>query len=213
MTAFFFKEIPPFRMRGFRPVRDVFDNLRNVLHLVEIMNTCGHCKTGGYDAGFDIAVFSGRYNRALVRKTDGFFSMAIPFQIVDHGNTVSYNYDFIGEAVDGQFISIMKNALVTYRDGGASHEDIVISLAESFDLEVGDAILYFDAFVALLADDHGYFRFDDDPHNENAQFHPRYHFDFFFKNTSAVKIGSDDLVDIECFYALFDHTYPKRYLK
>ncbi|CAI8957082.1 DUF2326 domain-containing protein [Pseudomonas chlororaphis] len=213
MTAFFFKEVPDYRMDGFVAVRNSFDNLSNILHLAELVNTCGHCKLSAYDEDFDFAIFSGDYCRALIRKSDGFFSMAIPFHIVDEGEKVSFNFDLVGVEVSGSFISIMRNAILTSRQGAPCHDEIVYSIATDFGLDIADALLYYDAFLALIADDHGYFRFDDDPDNENGEIHPRYHFDFFYKNTSSIKIGTDKAVDINCFYSLFDGALPKKYLR
>lgn len=213
MTAFFFKGVPDFRMNDFCAVRDNLDNLENILQLAEMVNTCGHCKISDYEDDFDFVIFSGDYCRALIRKSDGYFSMTIPFQIVDDGSRVYFNYDLIAEEVSGIFISILRNAILTCQGGVHSHEEIICSLVDSFGLSVTEAIPYYDAFATLLMDDHGYFRFDDDLKNENGNIHPRYHFDFFFKNTSSIKIGFDAPVNIECFYSLFDGTVPKHYLR
>lgn len=213
MTAFFFRGIPEYHMRKFCAVRDALDNLENVLQLAELINASSHCRMPAYAPDFDVAIFFGEYCRALIKKSDGFFSMTIPFQIIDDGHRVYFNYDAMEEEVSGRFISIFKNAILTSQGGTHSHEEIICSIADSFGLAVPDAVLYYDAYAALLADDHGYFRFDDDPKNENGDIHPRYHFDFFFKNTSSIKIGTDAVVDIDCFYSLFDGSLPKRYLR
>jgi len=213
MTAFFYKKIPEYQLNEFIAVRDAFDNLSNVINFIEIINTCAHCKLNDYEEDFDLVMFSGEYRRALIKKSDGFFSMAIPFQVLDIGDRISLNLDNFGVEVSGQFISIMRNALETSRKSNFSHEDIVLSLCENFSLELNEAIFYYDAFVSLVSEDHGYFRFDDDLANENGKFHPRYHFDFFCKNSSSIKIGVDKPIDINCFYALFDSNYTKHYLR
>lgn len=213
MTAFFFKDVPEYYMRKFCAVRDTLDNLRNVLQLAELVNACGHCRVGANVPQFDVAIFSGDYCRALIRKADGFFSMTIPFQIIDDGDRVYFNYDPMGEQVSGRFISILKNAILTSKEIKHSHEEVICSISDSFGMEVNDAIMYYDAYTALLTDDHGYFRFDDDELNANGDIHPRYHFDFFFKNTSSIKIGTDGVVNMACFYALFDGNISKHYLR
>lgn len=213
MTAFFFKNIPEYHMRKFCAVRDTLDNLDNLLNLAEIVSTSAHCKLARYEDDFEIAIFSGDYCRALVKKSDGYFSMTIPFQIVDDGGRVYFNHDETKEEVSGRFISIMRNAILTSKEGTHSHEEIICSIADSFGLGVQDAVQYYDTYATLLTDDHGYFRFDDDPDNANGNIHPRYHFDFFFKNTSSIKIGTDAVVDINCFYSLFDGGVPKHYLR
>lgn len=213
MTAFYFRGVPRYMLSKFDAVRDSFDNLSNLLLLAEIVNTCAHCRVGAYVPDFDFVVFSGDFCRALVRKADGFFSMAIPFQVVDSGDSISFNFDQAGEEVSGRFISIMRNALTASRKASFSYGEVESSITDAFFLEPSEAALYCDAFVSLLSDDHGYFRFDDDAANADGHIHPRYHFDFFYKNASAVKIGADTFVDIECFYALFDGARPKRYLR
>lgn len=212
MTAFFFKDIPAFRMDGFCSVRDALTNLTNTLQLAEIVNTCGHCRAED-ESDFDVAIFSGTFSRALVRKEDGFFSMYIPFQIIEDPERITFNLDAFKEEVSGQFISIMRNAILTAQEVSHSHEDIICSIADSFGLDVAMAVHYYDAFAMLVSDDHGYFRFDDDLRRADGHIHPRYHFDFFMKDASAIKIGSDTTVDIECFYALFDQAKPKQYLR
>lgn len=213
MTAFFFKGIPDYRMSGFCAVRDALDNLENILQLAELVNTCAHCKLSEFQEDFDFAIFSGDYCRALIKKSDGYFSMTIPFQIIDDGFRVYFNLDLMEEEVSGSFISIIRNAILTSKSGIHSHEEIICSIVDSFGLSVNEAIPYYDAFATLLTDDHGYFRFDDDPKNQNGNIHPRYHFDFFFKNSSSIKIGTDTAVNMSCFYSLFDGTLPKHYLR
>lgn len=213
MTAYFFKEVPDFHMKNFCPVRDSLDNLENILQVAEIVNLCGHCRIAPPGQNFDIAIFSGDYSRALIKKSDGYFSMAIPFQIIDDGEQIRFNFDLASEDVSGSFISIIRNAILTCREGPHSHEEVIVSIADSFGLDVRSAADYYDAFTSLLTDDHGYFRFDDDLKNANGDIHPRYHFDFFFKNNSSIKIGLDTSADIDCFYALFDGNRAKRYLR
>jgi hypothetical protein len=213
MTAFFYKNIPEYQLKRFVAVRDAYDNLLNLLNLVEIINTCSHCKLEKFEEDFDLAIFSGEYCRTIIRKDDGFFSMAIPFQIIETSEAIFFNLDAFGEEVSGQFISIIRNAVQTSRNDVFSNEDIILSLSENFNLELQDAILYYDAFIYLIAEDHGYFRFDDDLKHENGNFHPRYHLDFFCKNTSSVKIGLDNPAGIDCFYALMDSKHHKHYLR
>lgn len=213
MSSYFFKGIPEYRMNGFCAVRDSFDNLNNLLHLAEIVNTCAHCMISDYEDDFDIAIFSGDYTRALVRNNCRYFSMAIPFQVINLGESICFNCDAIEQGVSGIFISIIRNALATSKNGHFFHEEIICSISDAFGLDVDEVSPYYDTFVSLLSDDHGYFRFDDDIENENGNIHPRYHFDFFYKNTTSIKIGCDSQIGIECFYSLFDSRLPKRYLK
>jgi hypothetical protein len=88
-----------------------------------------------------------------------------------------------------------------------------LDLVANFHLEVTEASNYLDAFLHLISEDHGYFRFDDDLGHANGHIHPRYHFDFFCKNSTSVKIGKDKYADIDCFYSLFDSTQAKHYLR
>lgn len=212
MTAFFFRDIPKYQSEKFNAVRHPIDNLKNILSLAEIINTCGHCISYEPVENFDVVIFSGNFCRALIKKKDGFFSMSLPFQIVDEGNQIRFNFDLLREEVSGQLISILMNAISSCEQGTHSHEEIIISICDSFGLDVASATRYCDAFYTLLVDDHGFFRFDDDQKNENGNIHPRYHFDFFFKNTSSVKIGIETPADINSFYSFFDQTKPKYYL-
>lgn len=212
MTAYYYNEVPTYHKEGFCAVRDSLDNLSNVLKIAEIVNSCDYFSTQRREESFDLVVFSGNHRRAVIRKEDGHFSMSIPFQIVHSGKKITFNSDFLGEEVNGRLISIFKNAIKTIKSSSHSHEEIVLSIAESFSLDIGHATRYYDAFAALISEDHGYFRFDDDPDNENGHLHPRYHFDIFYKNNTAIKIGYDQAAGIDCFYSLFDNSTPKKYL-
>jgi len=213
MSAYFYREIPQYQMSGFCAVRNSLDNLANILKLAEIINTCQYCRVEDEEMGFDVAVFSGEYRRALIKKDDGYFSMSIPFQIVNSGDRIIFNSDYLEEEVSGRFISMMRNCIQTLKESSLSHEGVIYSLTQDFNLVISDAIRYYDAFASLISEDHGFFRFDDDPHNEDGDIHPRYHFDIFYKNTTSIKIGYDRVADIGCFYSLFDGSIPKMYLK
>ncbi len=212
MSAYFYREVPAYQMSKFCAVRNTLDNLANILNLVEIINTSSHCRVKDERSGFDVAVFSGEYRRILVKKEDGYFSMAIPFQVVDSGEIISFNFDSIGEEVSGRFVSMMRSAIQTLQGNSHSHEDVIISFMENYSLDLQDANRYYDAFASLIAEDHGYFRFDDDINSANGDIHPRYHFDIFFKNNTAIKIGYDRVADVDCFYSLIDSSKPKHYL-
>lgn len=214
MSAFFYNGIPSYYMQGFRAVRGTLDNLFNVLQAIEIVNCCQSLMVEPLDRDFDfdLAVFTGDYHRFLIKKDDGYFSMAIPFQVIIESENVSFNSDFLSQKVSGQLISIFKNAISTVNGLHHSHDEVVLSLVDNFNLNFKDALVYYDAFTSLLADDHGYFRFDDDAEHENGHIHPRYHFDIFYKNTSAIKIGCLQHDRLECFYSLVDKNISKKYL-
>lgn len=213
MMAFFYKGIPDYYLRKFIAVRDSFDNLENILNLAEIINNCSHTRLPGFDKDSEIVLFTGDYSRVLIKKQDGYFSMALPFQVVDYGLQIAFNLELFEKGIDSEFIAIMRNAISSTKNSKISHEDILTDLVVNFNLDTSDAISYLDAFFHLASEDHGYFRFDDDPNNEDGNFHPRYHFDFFCKNSTAVKIGKDTHADIDCFYSLFDAAQAKWYLR
>lgn len=208
-----YKNIPDYYMEGFRPVRSSLDNLENVLQVIEIINFCHEYKNDGKDFDdFDLLVFFGDFNRFVVRKKNGYFSMSIPFQVVIEGDYISFNFDMIKASVDAYFISIMRNAIKTAESSLHSHEDVIMSLVNDFDIDIKESLNYYDAFASLLSEDHGYFRFDDDMENENGDIHPRYHFDIFYKDSSSIKIGYDKMLEVPCLSFLMDKTHPKKYL-
>lgn len=213
MSTYYFKGLPGHCMKEFSPVRDALDNLSNILNVVEIATFHQNKILPDYTNNFDIAIFTGTCNRALVRKSNGYFTMSLPFQIIDHGDRISFNFDPIQGEVNGLFLSIMRNAITASKDSYISCDNVVLSISETFGLDIPESTMFCDAFFTLLADDHGYFRFDDDVEGENGKIHPRFHFDFYFKNSSSVKIGTEKLVGIECFLSLFDKKSPKMYLK
>ncbi|MBH0041436.1 hypothetical protein [Pseudoalteromonas sp. SWXJZ10B] len=162
--------------------------------------------------GFDIAVFTKDLQRFVVNKDSGYFSMANPFQVNFGNDTISFNCDQMAEPVSGLFIAVMKNAIQTVRESGHSYDDIVLSIHQGFEIDWKEISKYIDAFVSILSEDHGYFRFDDDIDNVNGDIHPRYHFDVFFKNTCSLKIGYDRPAELQCFLSLADKTQSKKYL-
>ncbi|WP_313246109.1 hypothetical protein [Stenotrophomonas rhizophila] len=213
MSKYYFSKVPSYRLDKFVAVRSSVDNLHNLLALSEIVNTCSDCMGSDSEVDFDLAIFTGSYSRAWVKKSDGYFSMAIPFQVIDDGEFLSFNIDALSEAVSGQVISVLRNSMLTWVESSHSHDEVVLSLCDSFGFGVAEATKYADAFVYLLAEDHGYFRYDDDLKNANGRVHPRHHFDFFFKNSSSVKVGLDEAASLECFLSLCDASVPKRYLR
>lgn len=213
MSMYFYRDVPEYYMASFCAVRNSFDNFINVLKIAEIINTCNHCLAGEDRNGFDIAIFTGEYKRVLIKKSNGYFSMSIPFQVIENEKHIVFSYDPLEEEVSGRFISVMRNIINTIDGGYISHEDIILSLTESFNLNVQDAVKYYDSFASLISDDHGYFRFDDDVANARGNIHPRYHVDVFYKNTTSIKIGCHDKDDeLNYFYSLVDCNIPKKYL-
>ncbi|MBF4987597.1 hypothetical protein [Methylophilus sp. 14] len=213
MSAFFFKSIPDYYLNKFVAVRDIFDNLYNILIIAEIINHFNDKKTDTYDPEYNFVIYSGDYRRVVVRRDSGYFSMSVPFQIVDDGYRIFFNSDSIKQEVDGYLISIFRNAISTCQEADFSIEAILVSLMDSFGLEDYEATKYLDAFIALINEDHGYFRYDDDEENHNGDIHPRYHLDIFIKNTSTVKIGTELQQNLDCFYSLCDKKIPKKYLR
>lgn len=212
MRAYFYKGIPKYQLSQFQAVRDGSSIVENLANIAEIVNTCHHCMCNEGDYDCDMIIFSGGYQRVLVRKSDGYFSMGLPFHIIDDGGVIHFNIESIAEPVSGRVVSILRNASLTWRQF-RNPDDVVLSLCDSFGIDTSEAIDLCNAFLCVLAEDHGYFRFDDDPKNEDGHVHPRYHYDFFFKNSTSVKIGCDQPGDLNCFYALCDPALPKRYLR
>ena len=212
MSVYYYKDVPIYFLNKIRPVRDPLDNFWNILTIIELINNCSDCLVENQSDGFDIAVFTKDFSRFLVRKSDGYFSMSNPFQVILGESEIYFNCDLIGEAVSGRFISIMKNAINTVEELLYSHDDIVISFHENFGMDWTEAAKYSDTFSSLIAEDHGYFRFDDDLENVNGDIHPRYHFDIFYRNSTSIKIGYNKFAELECFLSLFDKSKAKKYL-
>ncbi|CAH1553612.1 hypothetical protein [Vibrio rotiferianus] len=213
MSTFYFNDIPSHVLNRLIAVREPVDNLWNVLIVVEAIN-CAPQYHQIADDPFDVAVFTQNCQRFLVQKEDGYFSMSNPFQVIiqDNTNTMHFNCDQLQEQVGGMLISILKNAITTFKNEGHSHENIIVSISENFGLDVQESIRYYDTFASLISEEHGYFRFDDDPNNINGNIHPRYHFDIFCTNSSALKVGTPCLVGTDYFLALADKTVEKKYL-
>ena len=211
MSIFLFADIPTYHLDKFVPVRDSFDNLNNLLQIAEIINICAHCRIDDH-TDFDFSIYSGSYSRVLIKKIDGFFTMAMPFKIIDYGANVVLNYEEFNQVVHAEFISMMRNAIGACKVYGYSHEEVISSLTENFNIDYRAAVNYCDIFTSLMTEDHGYFRFDDDPDNENGRVHPRYHFDLFYKNSTSIKIGVNERITAPYFMNLFDKTMDKHYL-
>lgn len=211
MSVYLFKTLPRNLQNSFCAVRSTADNLFNLLKVAEIILTCNDFRVEENN-DFDVAVYTGGYNRVLVRKSDGFFTMNFPFKIEDQGDSLSLMYDNFQMVIDLRTVSMMRNAIQTCNLTGYSHEEIILSLNSNFDAPIREAIDVCDAFTSLISEDHGYFRFDDDPTNENGAIHPRFHFDFFFRNTASVKLGADMMISHDFFYPLFDIKQEKHYI-
>lgn len=193
-------------------VREPVDNLWNVLVVVEAINCDPYYSPTADDNNFDLALFTQNCQRFLVKKADGYFSMSNPFHVIVQGDVISFNCDQLQERVGGMLVSILKNAITTFKHDGHSHENIIVSLSENFGLDIQESIRYYDTFASLISEEHGYFRFDDDDVNANGHIHPRYHFDIFCTNSSALKVGTTRVDEIDYFLSLADKTVEKKYL-
>ncbi|WP_415870448.1 hypothetical protein [Aeromonas caviae] len=211
MSTYFFGGISQSHMTRFVAVRDTYSNLENLLNVIDIINSSPDSRVDN-SMGFDLAIFTGDVKRVLVRKPDGFFTMSLPFQLIDHGYNIVFNYDEFGLTMDTATIFYLRNAINTCREGTYCNDSVVYSLHESFGLDFNEAIIYSDMLSSLLLKEHGYFRFDDDVVNSNAKIHPRYHFDFFCTNSSGIKIGIERNVDGPFFINLFDLTKDRPYI-
>ena len=198
-------------LAGFVPVRDSYDNLLNVLTFVETVSRCGHCRTEN-ELEAEFAIFTGSVTRILIKKEFGFYTMCLPFQIIDYGGNISFNYDEFNMPITSLFISIMRSCVEACRNYGYSHEDILESVMVNYNVELRDSVNYCDMFTSLITEDHGYFRFDDDEANENGRVHPRYHFDFYYKNSSSIKVGIEKNISFDFFKNLFDRESERPYV-
>ena len=152
MMAFFYKDIPNYYLKKFIAVRDSFDNLENILNLAEIINNCSHTRLKGFDKDSEIVLFTGDYLRVLIKKQDGYFSMALPFQVVDYGLQIAFNLELFEKGIDSEFIAIMRNAINSTKKSKISHEDILLDLAVNFNLDMSEATSYLDAFFHLVSE-------------------------------------------------------------
>lgn len=213
MNHYIFNKVPDYKMNGFCPVRSVYDNLINILQVAEILLYHHDKRVHSTTNGFDLILFTSGASRVIVRKKNGFNCMVMPFKVIEEGEVLSLVIEEFSEIVDGKLISIMKNALNTVLKSGISADEIAIGISESFGLDVVQSCRYCDIFFHLVSEDHGYFRFDDDAENENGNIHPRFHLDFFLKNSSTLKIGLDRQISLETVISMFDPTRPKWYLR
>lgn len=213
MNQYIFNKIPDYKMDGFCPARSVHENLINILQAAEILIYYHDKRVSNTKNGFDLILFSGGPSRAIVRKMNGFNCMVMPFQVIEDGEILSLVIEEFSEIVDGKFISIMRHALNTVLKNGISADEIAMGISESFGLDIMESCRYCDIFFHLISEDHGYFRFDDDAANENGKVHPRFHLDFFLKNSSTLKIGLDREISLETVISMFDPTRPKWFLR
>lgn len=212
MSAFLYKDLPEHYTKKLRAVRDPLDNLFNILVIIEAINSCPDCQVQQDNELFDIAVYTREFNRFFIKKSDGYFSMSNPFQVIIDNGDISFNCDLMEAPVSGIFIAVMRNIIQTIKSSLHSHDEVIISLVDDLSLTMDDAEIYYDTFSSLISEDHGYFRFDDDPDRENKDIHPRYHFDIFYKDSAAIKIGYGKFSELECFLSLADKNKPKKYL-
>ncbi|AAL21652.1 hypothetical protein EAF89_09415 [Salmonella enterica] len=211
MSLYFFNNVPAEYLDKFCAVRDAFSNLENLLVTAEILNTC-HESWNKETKDFDLLISTGTHKRILVKKTDGFFTMNLPFQVIEYESNICFNYDAYALPVNAEFISRCRNVIATCGNGSFSYEAIAVELCDNFDRDIQQAINYCDAISSLLLVDHGYFRFDDDLKNARGKVHPRYHFDFFCNNSTNVKIGSNIRIGDTFFLDLFDVSKDRPYL-
>lgn len=211
MSLYFFNNVPAQYLDKFCAVRDAFSNLENLLVTAEIVNSC-HESWNKETSNFDLLISTGTHKRILVKKNRCFFTMNLPFQVIEYETNIFFNYNAYALPVSYEFISRCRNIITTCENGNFSHERIAIEQYENFDRDWERATLYSDAISSLLLSDHRYFRFDDDLANANGKIHPRYHFDFFCNNSTNVKIGTNIRINDGFFLDLLDVGKDRPYL-
>ncbi|ECP8393941.1 hypothetical protein FU282_20045, partial [Salmonella enterica subsp. enterica] len=87
MSLYFFNNVPAEYLDKFCAVRDAFSNLENLLVTAEILNTC-HESWNKETKDFDLLISTGTHKRILVKKTDGFFTMNLPFQVIEYESNI-----------------------------------------------------------------------------------------------------------------------------
>lgn len=132
--------------------------------------------------------------RVIISRSGSIHSIVYPFKIEHENGT--YSLKSIENRIDIDLF-MLSQLMCYYKSGIPDDDQDPVS-----DLSL-DAIAIIDE---LSSYEEGYVRFDDDPARENGRMHPRYHYDIFYTDQAAIKIGLNKAVDIE---SIIDFLSPK----
>ena len=124
-----------------------------------------------------LRVISDPISRIILSASGSHRSMVFPFIIENVDGCLHVSTRGSRLEVNLAMVSQMKE----YFNEGASID------CEYDDLELSDDTKLVIRELAIFED--GYIRFDDDPERENGRIHPRFHYDIFYTNLAAIKIG------------------------
>jgi len=156
-----------------------------------------------YDADEIVSIHIASMSRIIFKRDSGIMSIAFPFCI---------------SSIDGQpEISLRGNDVVL----NSANTSLAISqyLNGPIDLEGDDGYLsnQLEDAISIISTlenyEDGYVRFDKDEINQNAEAHPLCHFDFYYTESAAIKIGFDLDPEVNLFREFMDASKPRYYAR
>lgn len=182
-----------------------------VVRLAEIMAEL--CFTPEVDRDPDLVIAVGKTQRMFVVSTGKIFSVQFPFAVKRAAaRDLPNQFYMLGIEIDNYVLSrvsaiVYENFMHMDNDVYSLMENVLTehSVAPNAGAQTYQEAVW-KVLKAFLMMEDGYLRYDNDPANADAEFHPLNHLDVFYSPGCTFKIGLDRTVDNE---ALMDILNPQ----
>ncbi|MDR2789498.1 MAG: hypothetical protein LBB59_00745 [Campylobacteraceae bacterium] len=186
----------------FEPIENKFDVIKLLMNVVKFITIYPHISVKSSD--YKITLYADKMSRLFFFSKNKYFSIIFPFTIKKEGDEYSFSLKNNVGNVDSRVTS-----------------EIIAFINEACDVNIQNIDDFFDVYISnynetskdfypllqeLLLMEDGYFRYDYDSSRANGALHPCNHYDIFYSQNTAFKIGlynsiSDkdmiDLVDLK----------------
>lgn len=188
----------------FSPIRDKRDVILLLMKTIKLINSKVLVEPN-HKAG-EITLLVSKMSRLFFISEAKIFSIRFPFFIRESEEDLSISSVYV-ENID----STVTSSVISIFSSEFDFPDI-LDFAEYIDTNANTDKQIWHLVRELLFFEDGYIRFDHDPKNANATYHPLNHFDVFYTDQCSFKVGTHKKLSIEDMIDVLDRETPCRYL-
>lgn len=208
-------EIKDFELKTFFPhfrikeKKDILNILLEASRFMLIQNPLPKCNSDQ-----KIVLIVDRMSRLFFFRKNKYYSINFPFNVIEDSSKLFFSYkdylDIDAEAISN-LISILKD--VTFSSNSSfDFIEPIYTLEETYDENfwtvLKDLLFMEDGYIRYDLDDESYLKAKKD---NKERYHPKHHYDIFYRNSATIKIGlyknclTEDFIDSissssECHY-------------
>lgn len=191
----------------FKPIRRKEDVVRILLEAIKIM-LIYEPPSFTNEASEKFILKITKMSRLIFESPNKIFSINFPFKVIDDADYVRI---LTGTNVELDSLLTSEALAFITQDDIIHSEDIMDFASPIVDSNSG----YRDFWLLireLFFYEDGYFRVDHDKENQNGDYHPLNHFDFFYSSNTTFKVGLIEKYTVDKVIDTLDSTTPCHYL-